>query len=204
MGNMELQYIDPLGSWIKPKEVIKYKFIAANCGDQPTTTGSPSQRARIEGWFPLLIRCEWSITASSTPVYNCIAFSAGLTDRWVEQTIYVPGMGYVNELWIDGVHYVSIDKMYGDGDDIFEMNDLDSFYATVAGLTPTATDQTDAIVMYYNGYHAARKKGCNCGLGKWIMYESKCGRWERIEHVYNQLDNSSVDANYGTRSRYYK
>ncbi|MGI6494605.1 MAG: DUF7689 domain-containing protein [Kiritimatiellia bacterium] len=50
------------------------------------------------------------------------------------------------------------------------------------------------------GYHGAKKKGCTCGAGKWIMFESKCGSWEKIEHVWDQLNGSS----YGSAGRFYK
>jgi len=55
-------------------------------------------------------------------------------------------------------------------------------------------------VLYYSEYHGAKKKGCQCGRGKWIMYESKCGDYERIEHVWDQLN----DGEYGDPIRYYK
>jgi len=178
---------------------VNYTFIAADCGDQPRTDNG--QRGRLEGWFPSLLRCEWSVTGGTTLTYNCIAWSAGLTHRWVDPTIFIPGVGHVAEAWDSyGVRHVSIDKAYGDGDNVFETSDLDAFYAKEASLTPTASGPSDATVMYYDGYHAARKKGCWCGAGKWIMYESKCGSAERIEHVCDQLDGSS----YGARIRYYK
>jgi hypothetical protein len=50
------------------------------------------------------------------------------------------------------------------------------------------------------GYHAARKMSCSCGAGKWIMYKSKCGDWEVIEHVWDQLNGST----YGNTDRFYK
>ncbi|MBN1359297.1 MAG: hypothetical protein JW993_01840 [Sedimentisphaerales bacterium] len=201
-GEVALRYYGPGGGSPIGPDKVKYTFIAADCGNQPTTTGTPSQRDFLEAAFGDLVRCEWSITGGATPAYNCIAWSAGLSDRWVEPTIYVPGLGYVADRWQSGVHYVSIDKMYGNGNDVFEISDLDAFYATVAGVTPTASDPNDATVMYYDGYHGAKKKTCGCGLGQWIVYESKCGNAERIEHCYDQLDNSA--AGYGVRSRYYK
>jgi hypothetical protein len=200
-GTVSLLYYSPTAPLVDCDEVY-YHFIAADCGNQPTTTGSPSQRSALEGAFPSLVRCEWSITVGPSPYYNCIAWSAGLTDRWVEQTIYEPGIGFVPDKWENGVYKVSIDKMYGDGNDIFVMADLDAFYATEAGVSPTATGPEDATVMYYDGYHGARKMNCACGSGKWIMYESKCGEGEQLEHRHDQLDNSTIG--YGARTRYYK
>jgi len=81
----------------------------------------------------------------------------------------------------------------------FEPNDVPKFYASY-GYTAPATNHQDADVMYYWGYHAAIRKHCGCGWGKWIMYESKCGTAERIEHVWNQLD----DSGYGYSVLFYK
>jgi len=56
-----------------------------------------------------------------------------------------------------------------------------------------------AEAMYYPQYHAARRKSCACGAEQWLMFESKCGRWERVEHVWNQLDQS-----YGAPGTFYQ
>lgn len=58
----------------------------------------------------------------------------------------------------------------------------------------------DALVMYYSGFHAAKRKGCSCGAGKWIMFETKCGPYERIGHVWDQLNGTG----YGEPWRFYK
>jgi len=39
-----------------------------------------------------------------------------------------------------------------------------------------------------------------CGLGKWGMFESKCGDGIRVEHVRDQANGSF----YGYPARYYK
>jgi len=99
---------------------------------------------------------------------------------------------------------------------------MDAFYDDKKSwsLITTGPDEEkakDAETMYYpyssawhwdqpeppdpgDGYHAARNKGCGCGAGKWIMYESKCGAVDRIEHVWNQL-NGSI---YGSPGRFYE
>lgn len=146
-----------------------------------------------------MVHCEWSIVLPEDFYYNCIAWSADLDDRWVDPIIF-KNEQYWEEWWEHGVHYVSIDKKYGDGDNNFEISDLDSYYSTEKGYTPSGTGPDDARVMYYDGYHAVKRRQCECGAGQWIMYESKCGRWFVIEHVYDQLDGSD----YGSRTRYYK
>jgi len=180
---------------------VKCNFIAAKCGWQPT----PQERENTETCFPYIIHCEWSITQNVTPNYNCIAWSVGITDRWMNPTIYDVILGeYVEEQWVEGVHYISIDKRYGNNDNAFDIeDDMDPFYYYTALYEPIAVDQTDAKAIYYDGYHGAKRKdGCTCGAGKWVMFESKCGDGPRIEHVYNQLDGSTIG--YGTRCRYYK
>jgi hypothetical protein len=130
-----------------------------------------------------------------------------IPNKWLQKLIYLPSPidAYFATLTVGGVDYVSVDKVYGDNSNSFEETDMDGLYATI-GLTPTALGPSDATVMYYDGYHAAKKvSGCSCGAGKWIMYRSKCGPAEVIEHTYNQLDGSHPTlAGYGSRSRYYK
>jgi len=71
---------------------------------------------------------------------------------------------------------------------------------SAGGVEPATSGPWDAQAMYYSGYHAARKKPCSCGAGKWYMFSSKCGSAERIEHVWDQLNSES----YGSPIRYYK
>jgi len=176
------------GQWkVVGSDRVKYTFIAADCGNQPRTDNG--QRNRIEGLFPRLVRCEWSITAPANPQYNCIAWSVGITDRWI---------------WWE------VDSDFGDRDGKLESTDFDAFYQHF-GYTLT-TNINDAEILLYKSpsqansnnpegiTHAARKKDCICGLGRWIMFESKCGLAERIEHRREQLSNGV----YGVPFRYYK
>jgi hypothetical protein len=98
---------------------------------------------------------------------------------------------------------IDYDTAYGGNNDgTLSTAEIDAFYLAKKGYEPNANGPSDAQVMYYSGFHAARKKNCSCGKGQWIMYESKCGNAERIEHIYDQLDNSTLG--YGSRTRYYK
>jgi hypothetical protein len=167
-------------------DALLHTYIAALCGRQP----KPAERTSLSGSFPKLVHCEWSITGEATDAYNCIAWSVGETSWRYHPVASVPG-----------TNIIGIDQEYGNHNSVFELDsDLDPFYQTKTGYTPTASGPSDAQVMYYSGYHAARRKGCSDGAGKWIMYESKCGDAERIEHLYDQLDGST----YGSRVRYYK
>jgi len=107
-----------------------------------------------------------------------------------------------------------IDRYFGDppnGNGIFEDSDMDEFYLQKKNwlLIPPGADEEkaeQAVAMYYSydapwkynvdpkpgpGYHAARRSGCSCGLGAWIVYTSKCGQWEQIEHDWDQLNGGS-------------
>jgi hypothetical protein len=103
---------------------------------------------------------------------------------------------------------IVIDVQWGDGNGIMTTSELDAFYdakgyipSTIQPGSPLTNPPTgDVVVMFYSGFHGARKKGCSCGQGKWIIYESKCGEWYKIEHVWDQLNGSS----YGIPSRYYR
>jgi len=177
-------------------DTIKYTFIAADCGDQPKTEdehypgAGESQRTAFENAFPNLKQCEWSITHNTvTDGYNCIAWSVLITSEWI---------------------WWQVDQDYGDNDGVIEVSDFDAFYDDKG--YQIAAGPSDATIILYKSpgaqvpdnpdgiTHAARKRNCSCGAGKWIMFESKCGSWERVEHKYGQLNGSS----YGTPFRYYK
>jgi hypothetical protein len=176
------------GEWkVVGSDRVKYTFIAADCGNQPRTDNG--QRQNFEKFFPRLVRCEWSILGPRTDNYNCIAYSVDETSWWYNKVYTVPG-----------TNIKGIDQEFGDNDGNFEIEDLDKFYLIKKGWKPIALGPEDAEAMYYSGYHAARRRRCTCGLGKWIMYQSKCGEEEAIEHVWDQLNGSD----YGQPIRYYK
>jgi len=99
--DIKLSYKDTSGTEIC-SDKVKYTFIAADCGRQPKTD-PPNERNNAKSTFPNLVHCEWSITAEATPVYNCIAWSAGISDRWFEQVILIGGVS-VADHWLGGVH----------------------------------------------------------------------------------------------------
>jgi len=178
-SQIELKYTAPNGS--AATDIVNYTLIAADCGNQPRTDSN--QKGRFESAFPGLCQCEWSITDGTYPNarYNCIAWSVGENNTW-----YNPQ---------------DIDRDFGNpSNGTFEISDMDNFYYTKMGWDPTATRADDAEAMYYSGYHAAKKKGCGCGSQKWIMFESKCGAWERIEHLWDAVTGTT----YGTPVRFYK
>ena len=218
-GNFVLKYEYPQENVIHSDKAC-YDFIAAYCGDQPRTEEEdiyksinppdnvwPSDWQQINGYkqrYGLeqivstnLSRCQYSITDNLTtrpwsggkrctiPEYNCIACSVDEPDEWYSKS--------------------RIARYYGDKDNDFEEEDMDDFYYQKKEWTKITSGEDEeraqqAEAMYYSNFHAARKNYCGCGFGKWIMYKSKLGQWERIEHVWNQLN----DSTYGDPERFYK
>jgi len=199
-GSVSLAYAPPAQQPIIADTVV-YDFIAADCGEQPRTENG--QRANFETTLPQLKRCEWSVTAPANNQYNCIAWSVDETDH------YYGGR--------------DIDRDFGNPPDgVFDDSDMDKFYLAkkgwgriVSGSPQEKAAQAEAMYYSYGvpwnyergdpapsgGYHAARRKhDCTCGAGRWIMYDSKCSVYERIEHVWDQLN----DSEYGDPDRFYR
>jgi hypothetical protein len=91
-----------------------------------------------------------------------------------------------------------IDVKWGNGDGKLSGEEIAAFY-DAKGYVPTSRI-SEADVVYYAYFHAARRKRCACGDGRWFMFESKLGEKVWIEHDMDQL-NGSV---YGFPSRFYK
>jgi hypothetical protein len=189
VSSLTVEYENEKGV-LASSDVVKYTFIAATCGRQPTR----DERFGLNGLemaLRNLVPCEYSITGEIDSTYNCIAWSVGETDKWYENvrnsSQYPPNV-------------VIIDEQWGNSDGTLSIAEIDAFYFD-KGYVPTGTNAQDSEIMYYDGYHGARKKtSCTCGAGKWIMYESKLGGRQRIEHVWDQVNSGS----YGSPIRFYK
>ncbi len=96
----------------------------------------------------------------------------------------------------DGVYCISIDLRWGNRDNDVTLEDIDLFMLRQLNLVPTDSID-DATVVYYEGFHAAKRKKCPCGQGQWILWESKMGKGIRLEHLYNQI------TQYGDPVRFY-
>jgi hypothetical protein len=101
---------------------------------------------------------------------------------------------------LDAGCYVIIDKSYGNDDGICQDSEIHEFYRREGSVTPTATDDSDAKIIYYSGFHGAKKRTCSCGSPKWYIFESKCGQSYILEHRANQVSGGA----YGTPKFYYK
>lgn len=170
-GTVSLSFKD--GSTTICTANITCYFISANCGDQLNVP----TRNQYEANLSALVRCEWSATAPYSTVYNCIAYSIGDTSR----------------------NYLEIDvDAVGDGDGDLELSDVVAFYDS-KGYEQTSASL--ATIMYYQNFHAAKKKSCSCGAGQWDMWESKAGRNSHVlEHRKNQLNGTQ----YGVPTLYFK
>lgn len=107
----------------------------------------------ISGLFPSLFRPDCWITGAPTPTYNCIAFSLGFTDRWLNPDSPL----------------AAFQKQYG----TYGYQPVIASTATVDGwgLAPNGTKMT----------HGSRK-AVDPGFKAQGLWESKCGEWWRLTH----------------------
>ena len=180
MITMEYKTID---EEIIASDIIKFSFIAATCGRQPTV----DERNLFLSDFSELKNCEWSVTGELDPNYNCIAWTVGLVDTWINNLSSDPSS-----------NVIGIDEEYGNNDGVLQLNEVDNFY-NAFGYLPTT--ESSAVIQYYSNFHGAKHKTeCKCGMNKWVMFESKCGAYLKIEHIKDQLSKGS----YGVPVQYYK
>lgn len=150
-----------------------------NCstmGRDPTAAEISDASAK----YPNLKTGDWCVTGPATPDYNCIAWTIGVTNRWVWDEV----------------------DTAGDGDGTVSISDFDAFYAN-HGYSPTPPNETPAdpaIALFADSSgptHAAIKSSYSCAGG--ILFESKRGRNIRIAHFPYQLEGGI----YGNIVKYY-
>ena len=129
------------------------------------------------------------MTGEEDTQYNCIAFTVDRTD--------VHFVSISNS--VDGTK-IGIDETYGDSPNgVLDNDDITAFYEDYGFTVLTKERKGEADVIFYTKFHAAKKKQCSCGDGKWSMWESKLGVREQIEHRKDQLNGNK----YGTPERLY-
>ncbi|MFV8753331.1 hypothetical protein ACNOYE_22510 [Nannocystaceae bacterium ST9] len=144
-------------------------------GDMPSEAQAIDQAES----FPAL-GC-YGVTASEDDDYNCIAASAGVTDRWV---------------WSE------VDWLYGDADGVVEVEDFDGFYARGGYVvSPNCTQEVglEKVALYacmhpdgtIEPTHAARQRDVPGVEGEW--WESKEGREKQILHQLDDLTGEYTD-----------
>lgn len=183
---------------------IGYSFVAATLGNEPrpdqiavlTITPSPDCSGIC---FPRLVGAEWSVTNPSDGSYNCIANSVGLSNVWIADTM----LGCLSFPCISMDSYKPFDhpdptQTWNNNGQFDYPNDVNHFYVDVYKCKE-AKGPDDADIIFYSGFHAARKV-TDANADKWLMFESKLGGNIRIEHEYSQIE----DSIYGTPVLYYK
>ena len=175
---------------------MKYTFVAADCGRQPRTDNR--ERIVLGLIFSDLKACEWSITGEKSKYYNCLAWAVGRDDVWVDDVLMDENGVSIGECVREGVVHWGIDKKYGNGNGKRDLIDIDGFFLKEANAVP-AMSVREATIIYYDKYHAAKKMNCDCGSGRWEVFESKCGEGRKMEHVYDQ-----ITCVYGPPVRFYK
>ena len=139
------------------------------------------EKSNICRAFPRI--CEpgenFLITAPQSQVYNCIAWSVGITSRWI---------------WDE------VDMRYGNRNGVVEVEDFDNFYANY-GFHPTSNKNEAEIVLYATPAgptHAARRHRCQYSSA--VLFESKLGQLPRIIH----FDEDLIGSAYGQPIKYYR
>lgn len=140
---------------------------------------SAAELSDARGKYPRLVDGDWCVTGPATGTYNCIAWTIGVTSRWVWDEV----------------------DAAGDGDGTVSISDFDAFYRghglrPVENQTPTNAE----VALFADGSgptHAARRTGHSCSAG--VLFESKRGRNIRIMHPPHQLEGGI----YGDIVKYY-
>jgi hypothetical protein len=141
---------------------------ACDCAAVGARDPTAAEKTDASAKYPNLVDGDWCVTGSATPTYNCIAWTIGVTSRWVWNEV----------------------DTAGDGDGVVSIADFDAFYGA-RGLRPVvgATPAHPEVALFANSSgptHAARISSSTCPGA--IMFESKRGQNVRILHVVTQLE----------------
>ncbi len=162
--------------------------------------------------FPNLIDNEWGyVSGSANPEYNCIAYAIKSPPKinnvyfWVNDavsTLYglTPSNPVMPSMNGNGCE-TSMDT-FGNNNGVFENSDIDAFFThPYWGNNVTASTVSESKILYYSGFHAAKKSNRADGCySSWNMFESKCGEEEIIIHRAEQLNGGL----YGNINKKYK
>jgi hypothetical protein len=143
-------------------------------GRDPTS----AETADAQSKYPNLTSGDWCVTGEATKSYNCIAWTVGVTNRWVWDEV----------------------DTAGDGDGKVSVSDFDHFYDG-HGYKPAVGSPSDATIALFSKTsgptHAARVSSLSCGGT--TMFESKRGENIRIAHTITQLEGGF----YGNVEKFY-
>ncbi|MBP5651896.1 MAG: PPC domain-containing protein [Lachnospiraceae bacterium] len=145
--------------------------------------------------FPNLKAIDSIKSGPSTNVYNCIAWSGGITSRWINP-FYAPESNpyYLSfmEPWYNANPLVAFDNFYGNNPQRY------AGATTYVSTSISSSSIVDLYTLNAQWQHASVKKPGNA-VPHGYAWESKLGESERIFHPRNSLEGGA----YGSIGRYY-
>ncbi len=167
---------------------------------------------KFKTYFLNLVDNEWGyVNGSANEEYNCIAYAIKTPPKinniyfWVNDAVptsfgLTPSNPTMPSLIGNGC-VTSMDT-FGNNNGVFENSDIDAFFThSYWGNNVTASTVSESKILYYSGFHAAKKSSrANGCYPSWNMFESKCGEEEIIIHRAEQL-NGGI---YGNIQKKYK
>lgn len=150
--------------------------------------------------FPNLKEDDSIVSAPYTMAYNCIAYSGGLTNEWINPQLTLANNNNIYLTpWYNEDNEKALDNFYGNNPPRYE---------GATTYTVTNNPSESVINVYKNGnqwtHASVRKPGNNQPHG--YGWESKLGNGPRVFHALNSLDNDDTDSKsaYGHVERRYK
>lgn len=119
-----------------------------------------AEKDNLKKDFPNLDVNNISVTGEATGTYNCIAYSMGITNKWIDPE------SFYND-FIE--QYKNAKTLYGSSCN-YEQTSTEGSNATVDGWGTSSIDMTHGSVVYSSG-----------------TWESKLGRYLRITHKRSEL-----------------
>ena len=162
--------------------------------------------------FPNLVDNEWALVENSeNSEYDGVAYAIKSPPK-INNTYFLvrgavstsygltPSNPVMPSLEGNGCE-TSMDT-FGNNNGTFEDSDIDSFFThSYWGNNTIATSISSSKILYYSGFHAARKSNRADGsYPAWNMFESKCGPYRIIIHRAEQI----TDSIYGNILKKYK
>ncbi|MBP5628209.1 hypothetical protein J6X96_08635 [bacterium] len=175
---------------------MRYDAYAVTVGNQPHAGDY------IDG----LKSCEWSYLNGVLGTSNITSSLAWIVDpsgsRFghpfivtpIRPRVSFPGLLVYSNYYGVPAYYTTVDA-FGDNNDVFTINDVLAFFQTgiwTSTFTPSSSADT---IIYYNGFHAARKYGngsCPGARGTWRLYMSKHPARIVVLHRDDQLNMGSI------------
>lgn len=175
---------------------MRYDAYAVTVGNQP----------HAGDYIDDLKSCEWSYLNGVLGTSNITSSLAWIVDpsgsRFghpfiatpTRPRVSFPGLLVYSNYYGVPAYYTTVDAFW-DNNDVFTINDVLAFFQTgiwTSTFTPSSSADT---IIYYNGFHAARKYGngsCPGARGTWRLYMSKHPARIVVLHRDDQLSKGSI------------